>query len=133
VGRRRQRHAESVVLLGRGKRAWHPVRQVAFAGGRRLVSGDVGLPSALTESHRHFDNRSPRLEPSVYFPGAGALDGSHRLGGGYTNLAMVPETQAMTHPANTRRTVCVLSLLPCAATTAKRTPQTTKQPKLNIQ
>ena len=46
---------------------------------------------------------------------------------------MVPETQAMTHPPNTKRVVCVLSLFPCAATTAKRTPQTTKQPMLYLQ
>ncbi len=43
------------------------------------------------------------------------------------------ETHPMHRPANTSRTVCVLSLFPFAATTAKRTPQTTKQPMLYIQ
>jgi hypothetical protein len=46
---------------------------------------------------------------------------------------MVPETQAMTHPPNTKRTVCVLPLFPCSAITARMTPQTTKQPMLYTQ
>ena len=48
-------------------------------------------------------------------------------------LAIVVETQPIAHPPKTKSTLCVVSCLPLAATTAKPTAQTTKQPMLYAQ
>lgn len=53
---------------------------------------------------------------------------NHRFGGGYTHLAMVPETHAMHQPAKTKSTSCVVEEPPNAsARTARMTPHTRKQ------
>jgi len=52
------------------------------------------------------------------------------LGGGYTNLAIVADTQQMVQPANTRRTLWDVPFFAFAAVIARRMPHTRKQAML---
>jgi hypothetical protein len=52
------------------------------------------------------------------------------LGGGYTNLAIVADTQQRVQPANTRRMLWDVPFFALAAANARRMPHTRKQPML---
>jgi hypothetical protein len=64
VGRRRQRHAESVVLLGRGKRAW----RIPFVKRRLVVAAGF-----LGDDTGQIGNISPALRVGLVGQGAEGL------------------------------------------------------------
>jgi hypothetical protein len=92
------------------------------------------LTRYVTVSHRTGGKGSPspneEPEPDVDYCTGDSLRRSHRLGGGYTNLAIVADTQQRVQPANTRSTLWNVPFFPFVAVSTRRMPHTRKQPIL---
>jgi hypothetical protein len=108
---------------------WEQQAQVALFcapyGPTRKVRGSASYPELWRSP-----SRSEDWHPEWIYGAGDPSRCSHRLGGGYTNLAIVADTQQRVQPANTSRTLWNVPFFAFAAVSARRMPHTRKQPML---